>query len=253
MRVLAGEWTKVAGLTSTAWLVAGTVVAAGSLVFVLGLFTGPGDAVSGTTPVTSGHLLAQLGVLVLGVLVGSADFATGTSLTTYAAVPRRVPVLAAQVLVTAAVALGTGTLALAASVLATAGARRAAGPASALPAPVDLRVAVGYVLFLTGAAVCGVLLGSLLRRPLAALATAVVLFVLLDQVLAANPGHVTGTVRALLPSSGTRLFADGERLAALAAGGGPDLGAGGGGLVLGAWCTVLAVLAGHRLVRRDVL
>ncbi|WP_432545338.1 hypothetical protein [Kineococcus sp. SYSU DK004] len=251
-RVLAAEWTKVAGLTSTALVVVGTVGAAGSLAFVLGLFAGPGSAVSGTSLAASGYPLAQLGALVLGVLVGSADFATGTSPTTYAAVPRRLPVLAAQVVVTGALAAVTGLAAFAASVAATAGTRRTAGLPWALSDPQDLRAAAGYVLFLAGAAVCGVLLGALLRRPLAALTTAVAVFVLVDRVLAANPGRVADTVRALLPGSGTRLFADDAQLAALAAGRGPDLGAWGGGAVLGAWCLVLLLLAGYRLVRRDV-
>ena len=242
-RVLAAEWTKLAGLPSTAWLVGGTACAAPFLAFVLGLFAGSGDAVSGTSLATSGHLLAQLGVLVLGVLAGSTDFAVGTSLITYAAVPRRLPVLAAQVVLAGALALVTALVAVTASAAVTAGARTT---------PVDPRAAAGYVLFLTGAAVCGVLLGSLLRRPLAALAAAVTLFLLLDQLLAPHPGRVVDTVRALLPSGGTRVFADDAQLAALAAGHGPDLGAPGGALVLGSWCLLLAVLAGWRLVRRDL-
>ena len=253
-RVLHAEWTKLASLAATTWLVVGTVLAASSLAFGLGLFAGPGGAVTGTSLAASGSLLAQLGVLVLGVLVGAEEFSTGTSLTTFATVPRRVPVLAAQVLVTAAVALVTGSVALLASVLVTAGARRGAGLSWDVSDPETLRAAAGYVLFLTGAAVCGVGLGALLRRPAAALTTGVVLFVVVDQVLAANPGRVTDTVRALLPGSGTRLFADDTRLTALAAGPGPgpDLGAWGGGLVLGTWCVVLVLLAGYRLVRHDV-
>ncbi|PRY12548.1 hypothetical protein [Kineococcus rhizosphaerae] len=251
-RVLAAEWTKVASLASTPWTVVGTVGSAGVLAFVLGLFAGPGHAVSATSLVTSGYQPAQLGALVLGVLVGSADFATGTSLTTYAAVPRRLPVLGAQVVVTAALTLAAGLLALAASVAATTGARRTTGLAWSAADPGDLRAAVGYVLFLAGVGVCGVGLGALLRRPLAALTSGVALFVLLDQVLAANPGRVADTVRALLPSGGAGLFADDARLAALAAGPGPDLGPWGAGLVLGAWCAGLALLAGYRLARRDV-
>ena len=213
---------------------------------------GPGDAVTGTSLAVSGSLPAQLGVLVVGVLVGAGEFSTGTSPTTFAAVPRRLPVLAAQVLVTAAVALVTGLGALVASVLMTTGARRDAGLSWDVSDPETLRAAAGYVLFLTGAAVCGVGLGALLRRPLAALTTGVVLFVMVDQVLAVNPGRVTDAVRALLPGSGTRMFADDTQLAALAGGHGPDLGAWGGGLVLGAWCVVLVLLAGYRLARHDI-
>ena len=251
-RVLAAEWTKVASLAWPAWVAVGTVVAASVLAFGLGLFAGPGDAVTGTSLAASGSLPVLLGALVTGVLVGAGEFATRTSLTTFAAVPRRLPVLAAQVLVTAAVALVTGLAAFAASVLVTTGARGAAGLSWDVSDPQALRAAAGYVLFSTGVAVCGVGLGALLRRPPAALVTGAVLFVVVDQVLAANPGRVTDTVRALLPSSGTRLFADDTRLEALAGGGGPDLGAWGGGLVLGSWCVVLVLLAGYRLVRRDI-
>ncbi len=251
-RVLAAEWTKLTSLASTAWVVTGTIVAASSLAFCLSLFAGLGDAVTGTSLAASGSVLAQLGLLVLGVLVGAGEYATGTSLSTFAAVPRRLPVLAAQVVLTAAVALVTAVVALAASVLVTTAARTGAGASWELADPATLRAAAGYVLFLTGVAVLGVGLGALLRRPLAALSTGVVLFVMVDQVLAANPGRVTDAVRALLPGSGTRLFADDAQLAALAGGHGPDLGAWGGGLVLGTWCAVLVLLAGYRLVRHDI-
>ena len=251
-RVLHAEWTKLAGLTSTPWAVAGTVLAAGALAFVLGLFAGPGGAASGSSLAVAGSLPAQLGVLVVGVLVGAGEFSTGTSLTTFAAVPRRWPVLAAQVVVATAVAVVTGAVALAVSVLVTTGARAGAGLSWDPADPATLRAAVGFVLFLAGTAVCGVGLGALLRRPVAALTAHVLLVLVVDRVLAANPGRVTDAVRALLPGSGTRLFADDAQLAALAAGPGPALGPWGGGLVLGAWCVVLLALAGYRLVRRDV-
>ncbi|MFD0483080.1 hypothetical protein ACFQ46_10775 [Kineococcus sp. GCM10028916] len=235
-RVLHAEWTKLASLAWPVWVVVGTVAAAGSLAFVLGLFVGPGDAVTGTSLATTGNLPALLGVLVLGVLVGTGDFATGTSLVVFAAVPRRLPVLAAQVVVVAVVSLVTAVAALAVSVLATTPARAGAGVSWELTDPATRHAAVGYVLFLTGVGVLGVGLGVLLRRPPAALTSGVLLFVVVDQVLAANPGRVTDAVRALLPAGATRLFADG-------AGGGP---------VLATWCAAVVLLAGFRLVRRDV-
>ncbi len=245
-RVLAGEWTKLAGLPWPGWLVTGTVAAAVTLTAVSALFAGAGGA--GVAVVGSGSVPAQLGVLVLGVLVGAGEFSTGTALTTFAAVPRRWPVLVAQVVVTAAVALATGAVAFGASVLVTAG----LGPAWGAADAGALRAAAGYVLLLTGVAVLGLGLGALLRRPAAALTTGVVLLVVADGFLAANPGRVADTVRAALPGSGGRLVADDSGLAALAAGPGPDLGAGGGGLVLAAWCAGTLLLAGYRLCRRDV-
>ena len=75
-----------------------------------------------------------------------------------------------------------------------------------------------------------------------------------DQLLAANPGPVTDTIRALLPSAGARLVQDDAALAALdAATRGPQLGVwgGGSGRRRVGRCVVLAAAA-YRLRRHDV-
>ncbi|WP_035856422.1 ABC transporter permease [Cryptosporangium arvum] len=251
-RVLAAEWSKLTSVSSTLWIAAGTVVSTVALAFGLGLFVRSGDTVSGASLAVSGSLFAQVGMLVLGALVGAGEFSTGTSMATFAAVPRRLPVLAAQTLVTAAVALLTAVVALVASILATAPARSAAGLTLEFADAGTVRVLAGFVLYLTGVAVLGIGLGALVRRPAGALVTGVVALVVVDQLLATNPGRVTDVLRAASPASGTRLFADDATLAALTGGPAPDLGARGGGLVFAAW--VIAVLAGaaYRLRRYDV-
>lgn len=251
-RVLTAEWSKLTSVSSTPWIAVGTIVSALSLAFALGLFVRAGDAVSGLSLAVNGVLFAQLGVLVLGVLVGAGEFSTGTSLMTFAAVPRRLPVLAAQTLVTAGVAVGTAAVALAASALVTTGARGTAGLTFDLSDPGTARAVAGFVLYLTGVAVLGVGLGALLRRPTTALVTGVVLFVVVDQLLATNPGRITDALRAVLPSSGTRMFQDDAALAALNSGPGPDLGARGGGLALGGWVVVVLAAAAYRLRRHDI-
>lgn len=256
-RVLAAEWTKLAGLRSTLWIALGTVVAAAGLAAALGMFVRPGDGGSGLSLAVSGSLLAQLGSLTLGVLVGAGEYSTGTAMTTFTAVPRRLPVLAAQAVVTAAVAVVTATLAVAASLLVT------AGPRTALPSghglAVDLadgeaaRVLTGFVLSLTGVALLGLGLGALLRRPAGALVAAVLLLVVVDQVLATNPGRVADTVRTFLPGSGGRLLLDDAGLASLdAATFGPHVGAGGAGLVLALWVVGVLAAAAFRLRHGDV-
>ncbi|GAA0268298.1 hypothetical protein [Cryptosporangium japonicum] len=244
-RVLAAEWSKLTSVSSTLWIALGTVVSTLSLAFALGLFVRAGDAVSGASVAVSGSLFAQLGMLVLGVLVGAGEFSTGTSTVTFAAVPRRLPVLAAQTLVTVAVALPTAVVCLVGSALVTTAARSAAGltldPADAG----TVRILAGYVLYLTGVALFGVGLGALVRRPTGALLAGVVLFVVLDQLLATNPGRITDVLRAALPAAGTRLFADEGALPT-------HLGAGGGGLVLGAWVVAALAAAAYRLRRFDV-
>ncbi len=252
-RVLVAEWTKLTSVRAHAWLALGTVVATAGTAYGLGLFVRPDDGRSGSWVVTSGFVLAQLGLLVLGALVGTSDHTTGTARTTFAAVPRRLPVLGAQVAVTAVAALVTAVLALGASYLATAAARAGDAPALDLAVPGASRALLGFVLASVAVALLGLALGALLRRPADALVTGMVLAVVGDQLLAANPGRVTDTIRALLPSSGARLTQDDAALAVLdAATRGPQLGVWGGGVVVGAWVLVVLGAAAYRLRRHDV-
>jgi len=253
VRVLAAEWTKLTGLRSTLWVALGTVLAAASLAFALGLFVRPGDGRTAASLLVSGAVLAQLGFLVLGVLVGTGEFSTGTFRATFTAVPRRVPVLAAQVLVTSAVAVTTAVAALGASYLATAGPRAAHGLALDAVDPGTARVLVGFVLYQAGVALLGLGIGALARHATAALVTGVVLLVVVDQALATNPGRVADTVRALLPASAARLMHDDARIAALDATSlGLHLAPWAAGLVLALWALALLGAAAYRLRRHDL-
>jgi ABC-2 type transport system permease protein len=252
-RVLRAEWTKLTGVRSNAWLALGTVVATAATAYGLGLFVRPDDGRSGVWVVTSGVVLAHLGLLVLGVLVGTSDHSTGSARITFTTVPRRLPVLAAQVGVTAVAGLVTALAALGASYAATAGIRAAVAPALDPSAPGTGRALAGFVVAGVAVALLGLGLGALLRRPADALVGGVMLAVVGDHLLAANPGRVTDTIRALLPSSGARLGQDDATLAALdAATLGPRLGVWGGGAVAGVWVLVVLVAAAYRLRRHDV-
>jgi hypothetical protein len=157
------------------------------------------------------------------------------------------------VLVTAAVGLVTAVPALAGSALATRGQRAATGLTLDLADGGTARVLAGYVVVLTGVALLGLGLGSLLRRSAAALVSGLLLLVVADQMLLANPGRVTDTLRALLPGAGSRVLLDDAGVAALdAATHGPHLGAWGGGLVLAGWVVALLAAAAYRLRRHDV-
>ncbi|MBM7820154.1 ABC-2 type transport system permease protein [Cellulosimicrobium cellulans] len=249
-RVLAAEWDKLTSLRATGWLALATVAAAAASAWALGLFVRPDDGASGAPVAVAGYVLAQLGFLVLGATTGAGEFRTGTARVTFVAVPRRIPVLLAQVLVTTAAAALTAAVALGAALAAP---RAATGLVLDVADPETARLLGGFVLYQTGVALVGLGLGALLRRPDAALVTGVVLVVVLDHLLATNPGRVADTARALLPGVGTRLLQGDERLAALDATTlGPHLGPWAAGLVLAAWAAVLLVAAGYRLRRRDV-
>ncbi|MCC2335437.1 hypothetical protein [Cellulomonas wangsupingiae] len=252
-RVLVAEWTKLVSVRSNGWLALGTVVVAAVTAYGLGLFVRPDDGRSGSWVVTSGFVLAQIGFLVLGALVGTSEYTTGTARTTFATVPRRLPVLTAQALVTAVAASVTALLALAGSYLATAGTLGGDAPALDLSVPGAARALLGFVLACAAVALLGLGLGALLRRPADAIVGGIVLLVLGDQLLSRNPGRVTDTIRAFLPSSGVRLTQDDAAVAALdAATRGPQLGAWGGGAVVAAWVLVALGAAAYRLRRHDV-
>lgn len=253
-RVLASEGTKVMGVGSTLWTALSTVLMAVGVAVGVGMFVRPEDGASAVSLAVSGAVLAQLGALVLGVLVGTADYSTGSSGTTFTAVPRRTPVLVAQTVLTASVALVTAVVSLVASVLATAPYREAAGLAPGLlHGDGSGRALAGFVLYLTAVALLGLGLGALVRHAAGALVTGVVLLVVVDQVLASNPGRIADTVRALLPGAGARLVRDDSQLAALeATSQGPHLGAWGAGLVLAVWVVGLLTAAAVRLRRHDV-
>lgn len=253
-RVLASEWTKVAGLGWTLWVPLATVLVAAVMPLGLGMFARPGDGTTAAGLVVSGVVLAQLGALVLGVLVGTSDVATSTAATTYTAVPRRLPVLAAQVVLTTGLALVTSLAALGTAVLVTAAQSGRTGLTLDLAADDGAaRALAGVVLYLTAVTLLGLGLGTLVRRPAGALVAGVALLVVADRVLAANPGRVADTVRALLPGVGTRLVETDARLAVTeTASLGPHLGTWGAGLVLAAWVGGVLVAAGARLRRGDV-
>ncbi|UZN02514.1 hypothetical protein [Cellulomonas sp. S1-8] len=252
-RVLAAEWTKLVSVPANLWLALGVVGAAAGTAYGLGLFVRPQDGRSGAWVVTSGMVLAQIGFLVLGALVGTSDHTTGTARTTYAAVPRRLPVLVGQVVVTTVAAAVTAAVALGASYLATAGPRAGDAPDLDLSVPGTTRALLGFVLLATAVTLLGLALGVLLRRPADAIVTGFVLVVLADHLLSVRPGRVTDTLRALLPGAGNRLMQDDTAVAAFdAATQGPQLGAWGGGAVVGAWVVVVLAAAAYRLVRHDV-
>lgn len=240
LRVLAAEATRLVGAAWLPWLLGGTVLVAVAVTLVLASFVRPEEGVPAVEVLTAGHPVLALGLLGLGVLVGAGDFTTGAARSTYVAVPRRLPVLGAQVVLTTAAAVVTGTLTAAGAAVVTAGAR-----AHALPGPDHLTTAgagLGLVLHGTGLALLGLGLAVLVRRPGPALVVPVVLLLLVDPLLAAAAGPVTDVVRGLLPAAGTAMLTEA----------GPPVGPLHGGLVLAGWVAVVTAAAAWRLRTRDI-
>jgi ABC-type transport system involved in multi-copper enzyme maturation permease subunit len=202
--VLRSEWRKLRSLRSTVLTVA-TAGAFMVLFAVIGAvdFAGDWDRASpaaraemdAAQALLSGWFLVQVVVGVLGVLTVTSEYASGTIAPTLTAVPRRVPVLVAKLLVPAAATLGVlvpATLAalLVGNALLPEAARVGAGDDGLV------RAAVGCCLGLTGVCLLGTALGFLLRSTAGAIG-------LLVTVLQVLPGMVAGLSEGLhrvLPS-----------------------------------------------------
>ena len=110
--VLTCEWTKFRSVRSTYWTLFVAVVTpiAISVFVAFTLVSAPGSGPS-LDPLLPGLLsleYAVIAVSVLGVLTFSTEYATGLIQTTFAAVPRRRPVLAAKAAVAGLVTLVSG-------------------------------------------------------------------------------------------------------------------------------------------------
>jgi len=253
VRVLRAELGKAVALRSTGWavVVAVTVNAAiATFVAYQARYDLDSQPPSMLGLLTLALVATQLPVLVLGVLVSAAEYPSGAARSTFLAVPRRRPVLAAQVLTVVVVAVLTAGAALAVTSLALLPFRAELSLALDLSDPQTRRVLGGFVLYLVAVAVLGVALGTVTRTPAAGLVAGVGLVFLLEQVV---PFLGAPWLLATLPGWAGRLAAESdagaaERAAQAGVGLTPWLGLG----VTAAWVGALLLTAAVRLRRSGV-
>jgi ABC-type transport system involved in multi-copper enzyme maturation permease subunit len=109
-RIIVSEWTKLRTVRSTIWsLLVAVVFTIGLSVLVPAVrmhHLRPGEHIDNPLELTlAGVQLAQLAIGVLGVLVITGEYATGMIRATMTAVPRRLPVLWAKLIVYGATVL----------------------------------------------------------------------------------------------------------------------------------------------------
>jgi ABC-type transport system involved in multi-copper enzyme maturation permease subunit len=259
-RVIASEWVKFRSLRSTVVTIAiALVVIIGFGALAAGVVsgdvtrpTGPGGGGGGggafaTNPTAvslAGMTLAQIIVGILGVLAITGEYSSGMIRATLAAVPRRLPVLWAKVLVigvstfVVAVPASFGAFALGQTIL-------GAGHNTTLSDPGVLRAVLGSALYLTAIALLGLGLGALLRHTAGAIGALFGLLMvapgLLPLVLPKSWGD---SIVPYLPSNAGESFSSVVPKAGM-------LSAGGGALVLVAWLVVLLGVSAVLLRRRD--
>lgn len=246
-RAVKAEWIKFRTLRSS-WLTLGAAMA---VMVVVGLIIGYATSTANwatldaedtlaSSPI-QGFLLTQLIVGVLGVLFVTGEYATGMIRSTFAAIPRRLPVIGAKAVVFGVVALVAMT---AASFAAFYGAQLFLGPddhGSSITDPGALRSVAGVGLYLTLVGLLGAGIGWIVRNTAGAISALVGLLLILPNLISFL-GSWSDPIVKYLPSNAGESFVTSSRIPDTLA---PFTGLG----VLAAWAA-LAFAAAVVVVRR---
>lgn len=214
-RVLRSEWTKLWTLRSTRWTLLLSFIgmaALGPLVAAVQMSRwgqlslhdrATFDAIDSGV---GGYHLAQLGIGVLGVLVISGEYSTEMIRSSLMAVPRRLPVLWAKIVVYAAVTFVLMLIAALISFFVVQAIVTQHHVQHSIGDPGALRTVVGSALFLTVLGAMCVGLGGLVRNSAGGIAAFVGLLFVLPGISAILPSSVNDSVSPYLPlSAGTTI------------------------------------------------
>jgi ABC-type transport system involved in multi-copper enzyme maturation permease subunit len=253
-RVVRSEWTKLRTLRSTRWSLLAAVIGMAGLgpavaAVQMSRWAQLGaeershfDAIDAGV---GGYHLAQLAIGVLGVLVITGEYSTGMIRSSFMAVPRRLPVLWAKLLVFSAVTFALMLVSTVVSFYAVQAIVTQHHQQVSLGAPHALRAVIGTALFLTVLGILAVGLGTLVRNTAGGIASFVGLLFVLPGVVALLPSTTADHVNPYLPLNAafavaTSRFDDRHHLA-------PWTGFG----VFTAYALVVVIVAAVGLLRRD--
>jgi ABC-2 type transport system permease protein len=251
-RVIRSEWTKLRSLPSSAWSL---LVAAVLIVGFGALYAGvrvtrppqqPADIASfDPTAISLGGIqLAQLAIGMLGALLFTGEYATGTIRTSFAAVPRRLPVLWGKAIGFALAVLTLCVPATFAAFLVGQSILSSEHLDTTLRQPGTTRAVLGAALYLAAVGLLGLGLGALLRGTAAAIGALLGLLfapqILVEFLPSTWSDHIYGYLPAPAGIAITNLRPDPTSLA-------PWAGFG----VFCLYTAVLLALAAWRLRRRD--
>jgi ABC-2 type transport system permease protein len=212
-RAITSEWIKWKSLRST-WAVLGVAVGAMVLIGLIVAYntrhiTGnlqPNDLAPSAT--LQGFYLGQLLMGSLGVLFVSGEYSTGMIRSTLAAVPKRVPVLWAKLVVYVGVA-GTSMFVISfIAFLSAQGLLSHYRAGYSLSDPGVLRVVLGTGIYLTLIGVIGAILGWIVRSTPGSLVAYVGVVLVLPVLFGDALGNWGKNVGKFLPSSAGMRFAE---------------------------------------------
>jgi ABC-2 type transport system permease protein len=212
-RAIASEWIKFKTLRST-WSVLGVAVL-GMVVFGLIVAFNTRHLTSNLqandiapSATLQGYYLGQLLIGALGVLFVSGEYSTGMIRSTLAAVPRRVPVLWAKLIVFVAVIAPTMIFICFVAFLSAQGVLSHYRTGWSLGDPGALRVVVGTGVYLTLIGIIGGILAWIVRSTPGALVADVGVVLVLPVLFGDALGNWGKNVGKFLPSSAGARFAE---------------------------------------------
>ncbi|HET6154318.1 MAG TPA: ABC transporter permease subunit [Marmoricola sp.] len=208
-RVIRSEWIKFWTLRSSWLTLLGAVAGVIIIAQLIGYNTGkswahlaPEDAAP--SGVMQGYFLGQLLVGVLGVLFVSGEYSTGMIRSTLAAVPTRLPVLAAKALVFFAISLGSMLPTCVVAYLGAMAFRTHYGHGASLDG--NLRVVIGTGVYLALVGLIGGAIGWIVRSTAGGISSLVALLLVLPVLLEVIPGTFVKSVSKYLPSEAGSSF-----------------------------------------------
>ncbi|MFC1435735.1 ABC transporter permease [Streptacidiphilus sp. N1-3] len=247
-RAVKSEWIKWRSLRST-WAVLGAAVVGMLAVgLVIGFntrhLTGNQDAndLASSAPL-QGFFLGQLLIGALGVLFVSSEFSTGMIRSTFAAVPRRQPVLWAKLAVFFVITAVVMTIATVVTFLVSQAVISQSRPGFSLSDPGVWRYVLGTSLYMVLAGVIGGMIAWMVRSTPGSLVSFFALIFVVPQLFSLF-GSTGKHIAQLFPSQAGEAFTVAQPEA-------PHLSPGAGVLVLCAWAVAAIVAASITLRRRD--
>jgi ABC-2 type transport system permease protein len=213
-RVLLSEWTKLHSLRSTRWsLLAATVLGIGLPLLFAAVTSSHWGSMSpheraDRHPLDialAGVNVAQLAIAVLGVLVITGEYSTGMIRATFTAVPRRLPVLWAKILVYAAV---TFALSLPAVLIAFFASQAILSKHDLLQIsfsdPGVARSVLGGAVYLTLIGTFALAIGAIVRNTAGGIATFAALFFVIPPLMNVLPASWNHAISPYLPDAAGR-------------------------------------------------
>ena len=253
--VVHAEWTKLRTLTSTTWLLLGSVaVTVGVGAAAAGAASYNSAPVQDTTKTAlTGMQAGQAVLVILAVLAVSNEYSTGMIRVTFTAAPRRLEVLVAKAAIVGSMSVLVGTVGVAASlligriVLESHGFTAAHGyPALALTHAPTLRAATGSILYLALIALLSLGAATALRDTATAIGTILaVLYLFPILAHAVSDPHWQRRLDQLSPMTAGLTIQSTVNLHSLVVSPWSGLG------ILAAWAAGALMIGGLVLVRRD--